>query len=391
MSLRILQLTPKPNYPPRDGGALASLHFVEMWLRLGWQVETLAMSTPKHPAPPQTPFPQKTLFVDTTPRPWPAIKNLLFSQRPYHVERFWSPDYQAALAETIASFKPHLIQVESPYLTPYVEKLPLPRIYRLHNIEYLIWERLAQEKPWPLRLYLSLQAWRIRSYETHILPTYQGLIPISERELAFVKASGYRGAVELIPYAIDVGAYAAPPLRKQNPRIGFIGGLDWLPNLAGIEWFLRRVWPEFARRHPQAQLSIAGRNCPPRLYRYASPQVRILGEIPDSKAFLYEHDILIVPLFSGSGIRIKIIEGWAAGRAILSTSIGAENLVCQPGRDLLIADDEKGFLNALEALYTDASIRQKLAHHGRLLAETMYNRESQLPRFRRFYEQVAHG
>jgi glycosyltransferase involved in cell wall biosynthesis len=98
-----------------------------------------------------------------------------------------------------------------------------------------------------------------------------------------------------------------------------------------------------------------------------------------------------VPIFSGSGIRIKIIEGWAAGRAILSTSIGAENLVCQPGRDLLIADDEKEFLNALEALYTDASLRQKLAHHGRLLAETMYNRESQLPRFRRFYEQVAHG
>mgnify|MGYP003921194919 CR=1 FL=1 len=389
--MRILQLTPKPNYPPRDGGALAALHFVEMWLRLGWQVETLAMSTPKHPAPSQSPIPQKSVFVDTTPRPWPALKNLLLSSRPYHVDRFWSPAYRAALQETISTFRPDLIQVESPYLTPYVKTLSIPRTYRLHNIEHLIWARLAREKPWPLRAYLSLQARRIRQYESQILSLYQGLLPISEKEMAFVRETGYTGLVEMMPYAMDVDAYEAPPLRKEHPHIGFIGGLDWLPNLAGIEWFLRRVWPTFARRHPEAQLSIAGRNCPPHLHKYASPQVHILGEVPDSKAFLYDIDILIVPLFSGSGIRIKIIEGWAAGRAIISTSIGAESLIYEPGRHLLLADNEESFLEAVEALYIDYRLRQRIAQNGRHLAETMYNRDSQLSRFQRFYERVVHG
>ncbi len=391
MSLRILQLSAKPLYPPRDGGALGSLYFVEMWRQLGWEVQTLAMSTPKHPASPQAPSFQKSVFVNTTPRPWPALKNLFFAREPYHVERFWSAAYQAALEETLSIFRPDLIQVESPYLTPYVAGLSLPRTYRLHNVEYLIWDRLAHEKPWPFRHYFTIQARRIRRYESQILHTYQGLIPISEKEAALIQASGYQGPVALIPYAIATAEYDAPPLRKENPRIGFIGGLDWLPNLAGIAWFLERVWPEFARRYPQAELSIAGRNCPASLHRYASPQVHILGEVPDSKAFLYAHDILIVPLFSGSGIRIKIIEGWATGRAILSTSIGAESLVCTPGRHLLIADDEKPFLQALETLYTDAALRNAIAQAGRYLAETLYNREAQVPHFQKFYEQVLHG
>ena len=362
-----------------------------MWRQLGWEVQTLAMSTPKHLASPQAPSFQKSVFVDTTPRPWPALKNLFFGRDPYHVVRFWSTAYQAALEEVLATFRPDLIQVESPYLTPYVAGLSLPRTYRLHNVEYLIWSRVAREKPWPLRHYFTIQARRIRRYEAQILHTYQGLIPISEKEAAFVRENGYRGLVALLPYAIAIAEYDAPPLRKENPLIGFIGGLDWLPNLSGIEWFLERVWPEFARRYPQAELSIAGRNCPAYLHRYASPQVHILGEVPDSKAFLYAHDILIVPLFSGSGIRIKIIEGWATGRAILSTSVGAESLDYRSGHHLLIADDERHFLQALEALYTDANLRNALAQAGRHLVETVYNREAQLPHFQAFYEQVLHG
>ncbi len=388
--MRILQLASKPNDPPKDGGALASAHFMAMWQRLGWEVQVLAMSTPKHPATPQTAIPQKAVPIDTTPKPLPAARNLLLSPLPYHVERFQSRAYRAALEEVLSTFRPDLIQVESPYLTPYVQNLSIPRTYRLHNIEHLIWMRLAREKPWPLRAYLRLQAERIRAYESHILHHYQGLIPISHKEEAFIQQSDYQGLVELIPFGIDPPAYEAPSVLRQPPRIGFIGGLDWLPNLAGIQWFLERVWPLFIRRHPEAQLSIAGRNCPDSLHRYESPSVRILGEVPDSKAFLYEHEILIVPLFSGSGIRIKIIEGWAAGRAILSTTIGAESLLYHPGEHILIADDESTFLSALETLYTDTAFRQRIAQAGRHLVEATYDREAQIPLFQRFYERVAH-
>ncbi len=215
------------------------------------------------PCLPAGTLPQKSVFVDTTLRPWPALKNLLFSRRPYHVDRFQSTAYQAALEETLATFRPDLIQVESPYLTPYVENLSLPRVYRLHNVEYLIWARLAREKPWPLRYYFTTQARRIHHYETRILHTYQGLIPISEKEAAFIQESGYRGPVALIPYAIAIEEYDAPPLREENPRIGFIGGLDWLPNLAGITWFLERCGQNLPDDTRKRSCLLLGATAPP--------------------------------------------------------------------------------------------------------------------------------
>lgn len=387
--MRILQLSPKPPYPPKDGGAIASLFFAKLWQKLGYEVRVLAMATPKHPAPstPPSHFAQQTVYVDTSLSPAAALANLLFSDLPYHVERFYKPAYEKALAEVMQSYRPDLIQVESPYLTPYVTAYDTPRVYRLHNVEHQIWQRLAQEKKGPLRWYLSRQARRIRNYEARVLSHYSGLLPISEKEATWAFQCGYEGPIEIIPFAIDVHDYQAPPLRKRDPHIGYIGGLDWLPNVSGLIWFLEKVWPPFVARHPKAQFFIAGRNCPPSLKRHARQNVHILGEVPDAKAFLYEQDIIVVPLFSGSGIRIKIIEAFAAGRAVISTSVGAESLICHPNINIYIADTAPAFLNALETLYESAFTRQTLGQNARALAEAFYETERLLPIAKRFYEE----
>ncbi len=389
--MRILQLSPKPVYPPKDGGAIGNLIFVELWQRLGYEVRVLAMATPKHPAPPTPPshFHQQTVFVDTNPGPFSALVNLFLSDQPYHVDRFYKPAYEKALAEVIQSYRPDLIQVESPYLTPYVTVYNIPRVYRLHNIEHQIWQRLAQERSGLVQWYLHLQARRIRQYEAHIMHLYYGLLPISEKEAAWIHQSGYDGPSVLIPFMIDVSAYQAPPLRKQNPHIGYIGGLDWLPNISGLVWFLEKVWPAFVARHPEAQFFIAGRNCPASLRRYESRNVHILGEVADAKAFLYDHDIIVVPLFAGSGVRVKIIEAFATGRAVISTTIGAESLIYHPHVNIYIADTAAAFLSALENLYVSSVERQTLGRNARILVEQFYNIEQVLPTARRFYERVT--
>lgn len=385
----LLQLTPKPPYPPLDGGALANACFLEMWQALGWHAYALTMSTPKHPFDPTycAPVPLIPVKVNTTPTVWGALTNLLTSE-PYHVARFRNPAYAKKLQELIETLQPDVIQVESPYLTPYVEKLSIPKVYRLHNIESQIWQRHAAEQRFFLKPYFTLQARRIQRYECKILSVYDGLLPISDKEADFARRCGYTGQMEILPFGIDVERYQAPPVSVQSPRIGFIGGLDWLPNQQGIVWFLEEVWPRFKRQHPRATLSIAGRNTPRWLYKYADSHTHILGEVPNALEFFYQHEIFVVPLFSGSGIRVKLIEAFATGRAIVATSIAAESLVCQAGKHLLIADSSAEFIEALSVLYTDHSLREKLAQAARQLAETQYDRKALIPRLRAFYERL---
>ncbi|MCS7153134.1 MAG: glycosyltransferase family 4 protein [Bacteroidia bacterium] len=385
---RFLQLTPKPPYPPRDGGALGTAYFLEMVHSIGWTVHTLVMSTYKHPYDPTypTPVPITAVQVNTRPTLWGALANLLHTREPYHVVRFRSSAYAEALMRLIDSFQPDLIQVESPYLTPYVQHLKIPKVYRLHNIEAQIWRRHAEEQRLLLRPYFRLQAKRIEAYERHILSLYDGLLPISEKEAQFAQESGYQGLMEIFPFGINLTAYTAPPLTNRPPRIGFIGGLDWLPNQQGIVWFLEKVWPSFRRRHPDAHLYIAGRNTPSWLYKYADARTHILGEVPDAQAFFHQNDIFIAPLFSGSGIRIKLIEAFATGRAIVATSIAAESLIYEEGKHLLLADTPEAFGEALSALYQDRNLRERLGRAARELAERVYDRQQLLPRLKRFYE-----
>ncbi|MCS6894724.1 MAG: glycosyltransferase family 4 protein [Bacteroidia bacterium] len=387
--LRFLQLSPKSPYPPSDGGAIGNAYFLEMVQAMGGRAHALVMSTYKHPYDPTYPAPVSitAVEVDTRPTLLGALRNL-FTQEPYHVARFRSDRFGAILCEVIERFQPNLIQVESPYLTPYVEKLSLPKVYRLHNIESQIWYRHAAEQRWMLRPYFYLQAHRIEAYERRILHTYDGLLPISEKEADFVRQSGYQGTVEVFPFGIDLKKYSAPLLGQQPPRIGFIGGLDWLPNQQGIVWFLENVWRDFRRQHPDAHLSIAGRNTPRWLYKYADSQTHILGEVKDAQAFFHEHEIFIAPLFSGSGIRIKLIEAFATGRAIVATPIAAENLTYRLGQDIFLSETAVGFREALAALYNNPVLREQMGRAARQLAESQYDRQVLLPRLQRFYESL---
>ncbi|MEN3040212.1 MAG: glycosyltransferase family 4 protein [Bacteroidia bacterium] len=387
--LRFLQLSPKPPYPPADGGAIGNAYFLEMIEAMGGVARSLAMSTYKHPYDPTYPAPVSitAVEVDTRPTPWGVIRNL-FTQEPYHVARFRSKAFMEALREVMDAFQPDLIQVESPYLTPYVEKLSLPRVYRLHNIESQIWWRHSTEQRWFLRPYFRLQARRIEAYERRILHVYDGLLPISEKEAELARKSGYSGPIEVFPFGLDLENYTAPPLGQQPPRIGFIGGLDWLPNQYGIVWFLENVWPPFRKKHPDAHLSIAGRNTPRWLYRYADSRTHILGAVRDAQAFFHDHEILIIPLFSGSGIRIKLVEAFATGRAIVATSVAAESLIYQHGKHLFISDTADDFQEALSTLYTDPVLRAQIGRAARQLAEVQYDRRVLLPRLQRFYESL---
>lgn len=389
-------------YPPTDGEAIAIWQLTAGLAAAGCSLTLLTMNTPKHSSELHQLPPYMTqvahievVWVDTTIRAAAALRNL-FSQQSYHIARFDSMAYRQRLIHLLQNNTYDIIQLEGVYLASY---LPLLRQYstarvvmRTHNVEYEIWERLAAEQAlWSLRRwYMQLLARRLRRFELHCLPQYDAMVPISDKDGQFWQAQGATQAMLTIAAGIDLSAYQVSHLTPAPYSVFFIGSLDWLPNLQGLEWLLTHVWQAVLQQCPQAVLHIAGRNCPPhfaqRLRQTAG--VAYCGAVADARQFMSQHSVMLVPLFSGSGMRVKIIEGMAMGKAIVATSIAAEGVAYTHQQHLLIADTANDFCQQLCRCLNQPDLVQQLGSEARLLVAQQYDQQLLSQRLVRFYEKI---
>ncbi|MBK7964297.1 MAG: glycosyltransferase [Bacteroidetes bacterium] len=162
--------------------------------------------------------------------------------------------------------------------------------------------------------------------------------------------------IHIAPVGIDTNDY---PINKEpNPTLVFhIGAMDWLPNIEGIEWFFEKVWPIVKAKFPAAQLALAGKKMPESIKAYQSNSIEVNDFVTDNIAFIGNGGIMIVPLFSGSGMRVKIVEGMAMQKAIVTTSIGAEGIAGVDGRDFLIGNTAEEFASNILKLLEDPSTK----------------------------------
>ncbi len=376
--MRVLVLANKPPYPPNDGGAFATLNMALGLAESGFEVTLLAMSTPKHPTEAKD-FPQLirdqmqvyTVFVNTKLSPFKALCNLLFSKHAYNAQRFISKRYVAALKDLLSKNSYDIVQLEGLYLYPYMElirSLHQGKIsLRAHNVEHEIWERnAAVQRNGFKRFYFNHLAQRVKRAELNVLNQIDWLIPISERDEAKLKELGFKG----LSFTSPTGYRISQPLplveNFEFPSIFHLGSLDWIPNREGIFWFLESCWPHVLTSVPEAKFYVAGRNATPelivRLKTYAN--TIFVGEVDDAAAFMNSKAIMVVPLLSGSGMRIKIVEGMALGKAIVSTSIGAEGIAVTSEEHLVIADTPYAMAKSIVELCLAKEQVIKLGHNA---------------------------
>jgi len=375
--MKILQLTNKVPYPPKDGGAIATLNLSLGLEAIGHQVHLLAMNTPKHhydvaqiPARIADKVLIEAVDVDTTIRPAALVANLLFSSLPYNATRFFSESYAQKLAEVLSATDFDIIQLEGLYLAHYI---PLIRKHskakialRAHNIEHEIWKRAAgQEKSLPKKLYFRILAKRILQYKKKILNTYDMLIPITQRDAERFQKIGNTKPMHVSPVGYQIAESKPAPEKVVFPSVGCLGTLDWFPNQEGLIWFVDYVWPALHQKHPDLPFRIAGRNAPAWLEAYLENKpVSYLGEIEDAEKFIKETAIMVVPLFSGSGMRVKIIEGMALGKTIVTTSIGAEGIPVKHLENIVVEDTAEGFINRIDQLIHDPHLFKSIGNNA---------------------------
>ncbi len=379
--MNILILANKPPYPAKDGSSLATLGMATGLSKLGNRVTVLAISTPKHPCKiEQIPIVLKELidfnlvYINTRPNPFKGIYNLLFSKWPYSIERFINHRYSHKLAEIIKANRFDIIQIEGLYIAPYLKIIKrlsnTPIVFRSHNIEHEIWSRISMnEKNWVKAKYFVLLSKRIRRMETKISDHVDALVAISKRDEQWFVSNGFNKPSISIP-----SGYPSSGLTNitglSNNDICYLGSLDWIPNQEGLNWFLDKVWPKIFRTFPDLTFHIAGRNAPTSIIERLKKEKRVIfhGEVESSQEYLKNYSILVVPILSGSGMRVKIVEGMMLGKAIVTTTIGIEGIDAINHEHVIIADTPDDFTNAIDELIHQPRYKASIAEKARIFA-----------------------
>jgi glycosyltransferase involved in cell wall biosynthesis len=360
--MKILQVTNKVPFPTKDGGAIACMNLTRGFSNLGHQVTIISMNTEKHHISiEEIPEPVKDLakfnLVEvpariSKPR---ALINLLFSRKPYNAARFISRTFKNELKILLQKNSFDIVQLEGLYLCPYV---PVIRkyssakiVYRAHNIEHEIWERTAVNANGILKFYLKNLSRRIKRFETRCLNTYDLIVPITERDHDLLDKMGNTKPGQVSQTGIDASVLIPNAKSLEHPSLFHIGSLEWTPNQEGINWFMDNCWPQIHKTYPDLKFYIAGRNAPAWLiHKLDVKNVQFEGEVEDAYQFMNSKSIMIAPLLSGSGMRIKIIEGMALGKPIVTTTIGTEGISTESGKNIVLADEPDQFVNAVSDL-----------------------------------------
>jgi glycosyltransferase involved in cell wall biosynthesis len=213
--------------------------------------------------------------------------------------------------------------------------------------------------------YLKILAKRIRLFETQLLNKYDLLVPITERDGTILDKLGNKKPRHVSQTGIDSSMLIPNVKHLVHPTLFHIGSLEWAPNQEGLVWFIENCWPDIQQKYPGLQFFIAGRNAPDWFKKKMNqPNVVFLGEIADAYEFINSKSIMVVPLHSGSGMRIKIIEGMALGKPIVTTAVGTEGISTTSGLNIVIAEDAQGFVNSIAELIEDRGFFDKISRNA---------------------------
>ncbi len=402
--MKILQLCHKPPLPLVDGGCIAMHNITDGLLRSGQDVKVLAVGTQKHPVRvdafpidylQQTRF--ESVFIDTTPHLKDAFRSFL-KRESYQISRFYSKSMVSQLIQTLKHESFDIVHLESIYVTPYI---PYIRKYskakiviRLHNIEHQIWERLADNERMPVwKLIYGTNSRQLKRVEQRILQEVDGYMTISDPDYDYFHNTAPDLSGVVIPFGLDIDNYVIEDdyIPSEEPALFHLGSMDWSPNVEGIEWFLDEVWPQIQENHPTLTFSVAGRNIPERISNRKDPNVTVVGPVPSANEFMLSHDIMVVPLLSGSGIRIKIVEAMALGRVVITTSVGAEGLAVENGKHLFIADTPEEFLSVIDKCVATPDICTIIGENARDFISVYHNSDLITNKLISFYQQVINS
>jgi glycosyltransferase involved in cell wall biosynthesis len=250
-------------------------------------------------------------------------------------------------------------------------ELNIPTVLFQHNVETEIWRRHATSGSNSLKkLVYRLEFSKMRRYEEQMVQRFHHVIAVSEHDKRLMSAWTDGDCISVVPTGVDTEQFCPGPNPAQKSALVlFVGAMDWEPNVDAVEYFCREIWPGILGRARGAHFRIVGRNPGSRVQSLACDSVEVTGRVPSVVDHLREASVVVVPLRIGGGTRLKIYEAMAAGKAVVSTSVGAEGLDVHHDRDIILSDGPQEFSESVVALLTNTDRRIRVEQAAAALAK----------------------
>ena len=302
----------------------------------------------------------------------------LFSPLPFTVRWFKSGELRNEIEKQIRSCQFDLIHFDTIDLFQYSGIIPdIPRVLNHHNVEStLLLRRGANEKNIFTKFYLNLQGRKLKRYEKYAVGKVNVNITVSESDSETLRKAEPRGKFKVVPNGTDIN-YFTPAQKGDSKELVYIGGMNWYPNRDAMIYFYTSIYPIIKMEIPDVIMNIIGQDPPKELARFATDDtsLRIHGYVEDVRDYISRSAVYVVPIRVGGGTRLKILDAFACGKALVSTSIGCEGIDVSPGNNILIGDSSGEFADQVIKLIKDETLRRKLEINARKLVEEKYSWE----------------
>ncbi len=384
--MKILILTHRVPFPQNGGYPIVVCNTIKGLVDLGHEVSLVSLNAKKHlhESEEKDELLEKINYrvydIDASISLFDGLRDI-FSKSTYNIERYYDEEFEKLLIRTVKNVNYDIIQFEGLFVAPYVDsvrKACLSKlVYRTHNIEHQIWEMLAEQKSDPFKkFYLRLMAKRIKKYEIQQINKFNAITVFTGQDRNTILYYGTTVPVEIVPVGIDLSHYHPDFSKTEFPSLFFLGSLDWMPNREGIEWFLQTFHNELVNDELRVRFYVAGNDIPEEFDDYEEMgKIYIQGEVDDGLEFVNSKSIMIVPLLSGGGMRVKIVEGMAMQKCIISTSLGAEGINYKNGVNILIANNRDEFFKAIRRCIADEDYCKAVGVNARKLIEEQHDQK----------------
>ena len=385
--MRILWLKSDLLLPLDKGGKLRTWHLMRH-LAQRHEITYLAFKEPAQPAADVEGMREVAARVETVMRSEPAKGTLRFyadaalhlvDPLPYAVGKYRSPAFRRRLNALLRTQRFDLIVCD--FLVPVVNlptRLPCPAVIFTHNVESAIWRRHAETKANAIGRFLyGVQYRRMLRFERKTLARFDGVLAVSDADrqtFAALYPGAIRQPVHVVPTGVDTDYFAPAASDPASRTLVFTGSMDWLPNEDAMQFFCRDILPLIRAEEPGVSLSIVGRAPTPAVKRLAEEHgVKVTGRVDDVRPYMKEAAVYVVPLRIGGGTRLKIFEAMSMGKAVVSTTVGAEGLPVTHGEHVVLADEPAAFAREVVHLLRDAGRRASLEAAARALVVERYD------------------
>ncbi len=381
--MRVLLLTQVLPYPPDSGPKVKTYHVLKY---LAQKHQVTLVSFVRDTDKPEYIKHLETLCerVITVPIKRAPLRDLAFlgksllTNQPWMMLRDERPEMRAALQELAATTQFDVVHADQLNMGQYALPFTKSRkVLDLHNALWVLYMRMAATLPAhnPMK-YLLMRDWRLlKTYEGEMCRTFDAVTAVSEEDKQSLMEAGARSDIKVIPIAIDIDKQAFIKRTPSSPHIVHIGTMYWPANVDGIRWFLDSIYPLIKQQVPNVRCTLIGARPPQDIKdrEQTDSSLKVTGYVDDPMPYLQDSSMMIVPIRAGGGMRVKILNAFAQGLPMVSTTVGCEGIHVTNGQDILVADSPQDFAQQSVRLLTDSTLNEQLTRLGRETAEQQYD------------------